>query len=155
MYLIYVCKEDLALNNQQWLIYHKIKPNVTNITPLPDILSTFTCGFKWQMLAISRRLIKTEIITTQEKKITRNINFRFDLIYISLFVLFCFFTYSTKFFFSRSLYKMEAIFSDSEHFNSIDSLIIVCCYPSKMTVMLILTNWLKVFWFISTEGWAV
>ena len=24
-------KEDLALNNLQWLIYHKIKPNQTNL----------------------------------------------------------------------------------------------------------------------------
>ena len=27
IYLIYVYKEDLALNNQQFLIYHKTKPN--------------------------------------------------------------------------------------------------------------------------------
>ena len=26
-YLIYMYKEDLALNNQQWLICHKTKPN--------------------------------------------------------------------------------------------------------------------------------
>ena len=24
-------KQDLALNNQQWLIYHKIKPNQINL----------------------------------------------------------------------------------------------------------------------------
>ena len=27
-------KEDLALNNQQWLICHKTKPNQTKIPPL-------------------------------------------------------------------------------------------------------------------------
>ena len=27
IYLIYMYKKDLALNNLQWLIYHKIKPN--------------------------------------------------------------------------------------------------------------------------------
>ena len=27
MYLIYMHKEDLALDNLQWLMYHKIKPN--------------------------------------------------------------------------------------------------------------------------------
>ena len=27
IYLIYMYKEDLALNNQQWLICHKTKPN--------------------------------------------------------------------------------------------------------------------------------
>ena len=27
MYLIYMYKQDLALNNQQCLIYHKTKPN--------------------------------------------------------------------------------------------------------------------------------
>ena len=29
IYLIYIYKEDLALNNQQWLICHKTKPNQT------------------------------------------------------------------------------------------------------------------------------
>ena len=29
IYLIYMYKEDLALNNPQWLICHKIKPNLT------------------------------------------------------------------------------------------------------------------------------
>ena len=28
-YLIYMSKQDLALNNKQWLIYHKTKPNQT------------------------------------------------------------------------------------------------------------------------------
>ena len=27
IYLIYMYKEDLALNNLQWLIYHKTEPN--------------------------------------------------------------------------------------------------------------------------------
>ena len=27
IYLIYMYKEDLALNNLQWLIYHQTKPN--------------------------------------------------------------------------------------------------------------------------------
>ena len=27
IYLIYMYKEDLALNNQQWLICHQTKPN--------------------------------------------------------------------------------------------------------------------------------
>ena len=27
IYLIYMYEEDLALNNQQWLTYHKTKPN--------------------------------------------------------------------------------------------------------------------------------
>ena len=27
IYLIYMYKQDLALNNQQWLICHKTKPN--------------------------------------------------------------------------------------------------------------------------------
>ena len=27
IYLIYMYKEDLALNNLQWLIYHKTNPN--------------------------------------------------------------------------------------------------------------------------------
>ena len=30
LYLIYMYQEDLALNNPQWLICHKIKPNETN-----------------------------------------------------------------------------------------------------------------------------
>ena len=29
IYLIYMYKKDMALNNQQWLIYHKTKPNLT------------------------------------------------------------------------------------------------------------------------------
>ena len=29
MYLIYMYKEDVALNNLQWLICHKTKPNQT------------------------------------------------------------------------------------------------------------------------------
>ena len=29
IYLIYMCKVDLALNNLQWLIYHKTQPNQT------------------------------------------------------------------------------------------------------------------------------
>ena len=31
IYLIYMYKEDLALNNLQWLIWHKTKPDPTNI----------------------------------------------------------------------------------------------------------------------------
>ena len=27
IYIIYIYKEDLALNNLQWLIYHKAQPN--------------------------------------------------------------------------------------------------------------------------------
>ena len=30
IYLIYINKPDLALNNQKWLICHKNKPNQTN-----------------------------------------------------------------------------------------------------------------------------
>ena len=30
IYLIYMEKEDLALNKQQWLICHKTKPNQSN-----------------------------------------------------------------------------------------------------------------------------
>ena len=28
---IYICKKDLALNNLQWLICHKTKPNQTKV----------------------------------------------------------------------------------------------------------------------------
>ena len=30
IYLIYTCTDDLALNNLQWLICHKTKPNQIN-----------------------------------------------------------------------------------------------------------------------------
>ena len=31
IYLIYMFKDDLALNNQQWLIYHETKPHQTTV----------------------------------------------------------------------------------------------------------------------------
>ena len=31
IYLIYMYKKDLSLNNQQWLIYHKTKPNQSGL----------------------------------------------------------------------------------------------------------------------------
>ena len=34
IYFIYMYKEDLALNNLQWLICHKIKPNQTKPNPM-------------------------------------------------------------------------------------------------------------------------
>ena len=33
IYLIYVYKKDLALNNLQWLIYHEAVPNQTSKVP--------------------------------------------------------------------------------------------------------------------------
>ena len=33
IYLIYMYKNDLALNNLHWLICHKIKPNQTKLKP--------------------------------------------------------------------------------------------------------------------------
>ena len=32
IYLIYVCKKDLTLNNLLWLICHKTKPNLSEIS---------------------------------------------------------------------------------------------------------------------------
>ena len=32
LYLIYMYKEDLSLDNLQWLVGHKTKPNQTNIS---------------------------------------------------------------------------------------------------------------------------
>ena len=37
IYLIYMYKEDLALNNLQWLICHKTKPNQTKPNPIYQI----------------------------------------------------------------------------------------------------------------------
>ena len=34
--LIYMYKPDLALNNQQWLICHKTKPNTKEVVIFPD-----------------------------------------------------------------------------------------------------------------------
>ena len=33
LYLIYVCKQDLASNNLQWLIYYKTQPSQTKLAP--------------------------------------------------------------------------------------------------------------------------
>ena len=45
IYLIYMYKEDLALNNLQWLICHKTRPNQTNTT---SIYSNSSASFqKW------------------------------------------------------------------------------------------------------------
>ena len=38
MYLIYVYKEDLALNNLQWLISHKTRPNQTKLDVFASLL---------------------------------------------------------------------------------------------------------------------
>ena len=35
IYLIYMYKENLALNNQRWLICHKTQPNQTKLIDLP------------------------------------------------------------------------------------------------------------------------
>ena len=37
MYLMYMYREDLALNNLQWLICHKTKRNQTKLNPIYSI----------------------------------------------------------------------------------------------------------------------
>ena len=37
-------KEDLALNNLQWLICHKTKPNVSNLLNMPEAKITDQTG---------------------------------------------------------------------------------------------------------------
>ena len=38
MYLIYMYKEDFALNNLQWLIFHKTKLNQTIATEVYELV---------------------------------------------------------------------------------------------------------------------
>ena len=43
IYLIHMYKEDLALNNLQWLICHKTKPQQTNSGHISCIHAKFHC----------------------------------------------------------------------------------------------------------------
>ena len=47
IYLIYMYKEDLALNNLQWLICHKIQPNqILYVVPSIILQACFVQAFK-------------------------------------------------------------------------------------------------------------
>ena len=43
-YLIYMYKQDVALNNLQWLIYHQTKPNQTKKCKIFHITISFFFG---------------------------------------------------------------------------------------------------------------
>ena len=49
IYLIYTYKKDLALNNLQWLICHKTKPNQTR----PDQTKV---TFSWKKIIVSKNI---------------------------------------------------------------------------------------------------
>ena len=42
IYLIYICKLDLALNNLEWLMCHKTKPNQTTVQPTKGVVGIYT-----------------------------------------------------------------------------------------------------------------
>ena len=59
IYLIFMYKKDLALNNLQWLICHKIKANQMSqgifleFNPISRMLSTGTVKFTWWQVLFS------------------------------------------------------------------------------------------------------
>ena len=63
VYLIYRNKQDLALNNLQWLIYNKTKPNQTNL-----FLSKTVRNLERMKLFALTKVCKTNVPTTTSKK---------------------------------------------------------------------------------------
>ena len=56
VYLIYMYKVDLALNNLQWLICHKIQPNQAKPNPLHEIQPVYSKPH-WQVGVIWKKKV--------------------------------------------------------------------------------------------------
>ena len=56
IYLIYMYKEDFTLNNLEWLIYHKSKPNETTQIDILREFKFYICYFFSLTLRINSKL---------------------------------------------------------------------------------------------------
>ena len=128
MYLIYMCTQDLALNNLQWLICHKIKPNQTKPNPWDIIgvklyfslckrrsyytlltlyLSSFMVAVifvdSWYMHAFNIMAVLT---------VQRSITYHYCFVF-SAFTIFSFWSsYAYFYFFKNTLYQLINIYID-------------------------------------------
>ena len=65
IYLIYMYKEELALNNQQWLICHKTQPNqIIYIQYILSMKYIFKCNSYFRQVSINRITLCPQVNNT-------------------------------------------------------------------------------------------